>query len=90
VSGDLRPRPEEDDAAARVVRPVRRPARASSGYYGSGVPISNGYYYYWADYNGDHLVQRDEILFDYGVYGFYNDIDPATLPERARTSSTRL
>jgi len=50
------------------------------GYYGSGVPISNGYYYYWADYNGDHRVQRDEILFDYGVYGFYNDIDPATLP----------
>jgi hypothetical protein len=50
------------------------------GYYGSGVPISNGYYYYWSDANGDHRVQPNEILFQYGVYGFYNDIDPATLP----------
>jgi len=47
------------------------------GYYGSGVPISNGYYYYWTDANGDHRVQQGE-LGDF--YGFYNDIDPATLP----------
>ena len=50
------------------------------GYYASGVPISNGYYYYWNDANHDHTVQPNEILFDYGVYAFYNDIDPATLP----------
>ena len=50
------------------------------GYYASGVPISNGYYYYWADYNDDKFVQPNEVLFDYGVYAFYNDIDPATLP----------
>jgi hypothetical protein len=50
------------------------------GYYGSGVPISNGYYYYWNDANHDHLVQPNEILFDQGVYAFYNGIDPATLP----------
>ena len=33
------------------------------GYYGSGVPISNGYYYYWTDANGDHIVQprRDRL-----------------------------
>ena len=47
------------------------------GYYGSGVPISNGYYYYWTDTNGDHRVQPNE-LGDF--YSFYNDIDPATLP----------
>ena len=50
------------------------------GYYASGVPISNGYYYYWNDANHDHFVQPNEILFDYGVVGFYNDIDPSTLP----------
>jgi hypothetical protein len=50
------------------------------GYYGSGVPISNGYYYYWNDANHDHIVQPNEILFDEGVLGFYNDIDPASLP----------
>ena len=50
------------------------------GYYGSGVPISNGYYYYWNDANHDHIVQPNEILFDQGVYAFYNGIDPATLP----------
>src|SRR5262249_32252791 len=50
------------------------------GYYASGVPISNGYYYYWTDTNGDHIVQRNEINFDYGYTGFYNGIDPATLP----------
>ena len=60
------------------------------GYYGSGVPISNGYYYYWADNNGDHRVQRDEILFDYGVVGFYNDIDPATLPNVPNTIASDL
>ena len=50
------------------------------GYYASGVPISNGYYYYWNDINKDHFVQPNEVLFDQGVYAFYNDIDPATLP----------
>ena len=47
------------------------------GYFASGVPISNGYYYYWNDANHDHTVQHDEI---YGnVISFYNN-DPATLP----------
>lgn len=50
------------------------------GYYASGVPISNGYYYYWTDSNGDHIAQRNEINFDYGFTGFYNGIDPAVLP----------
>ena len=50
------------------------------GYYASGVPISNGYYYYWTDINADHIVQRNEIDLENGFYGFYNDIDPATLP----------
>ncbi len=50
------------------------------GYYGSGVPISNGYYYYWTDINHDHFVQRNEIDLENGFYGFYNDIDPAVLP----------
>ncbi len=50
------------------------------GYYGSGVPISNGYYYYWTDLNSDHFVQPNEIDLENGFYGFYNDIDPATLP----------
>ncbi len=49
-------------------------------YYGSGVPISNGYYYYWTDLNGDHLVERNEIDLENGFYAFYNDIDPAVLP----------
>ena len=50
------------------------------GYYGSGVPISNGYYYYWTDINHDHIVQPNEVHFEYGVYSFYNGIDPSTLP----------
>ncbi len=50
------------------------------GYYASGVPISNGYYYYWTDLNQDHFVQPNEIDLENGLYGFYNDIDPATLP----------
>ncbi len=49
-------------------------------YYGSGVPISNGYYYYWTDNNRNHRVERDEIDLDGGFYSFYNDIDPAFLP----------
>jgi hypothetical protein len=49
------------------------------GYYASGVPISNGYYYYWNDMNHDHFVQPNEILYQYG-YSFYNDINPQTLP----------
>jgi hypothetical protein len=50
------------------------------GYYASGVPISNGYYYYWTDTNHDHTVQPNEVLFGQGIYGFYNGIDPAILP----------
>src|SRR5262252_4314880 len=49
------------------------------GYYASGVPISNGYYYYWNDLNHDHIAQPNEILYQYG-YSFYNGIDPQTLP----------
>ena len=37
------------------------------GYYASGVPISNGYYYYWTDSNDDHIVQRNEIDFELRV-----------------------
>ena len=48
--GDLRPGREEDDAAAGLVRAVRRPARVHR-LLRSGVPISNGYYYYWTDIN---------------------------------------
>jgi hypothetical protein len=50
------------------------------GYYASGVPISNGSYYYWTDSNHDHIVQPNEIDLQNGFYGFYNDINPATLP----------
>jgi hypothetical protein len=60
------------------------------GYYASGVPISNGYYYYWSDTNSDHFVQPNEVLFDYGVYAFYNDIDPATLPNVPNTIQNGL
>ena len=55
------------------------------GYYGSGVPISNGYYYYWTDSNGDHIVQPNEVNFDAGVYSYYNGIDPASLPGQPNT-----
>ena len=30
-------------------------------YYGSGVPISNGYYYYWTDTNRNHHVDPGEF-----------------------------
>lgn len=50
------------------------------GYYASGVPISNGYYYYWDDANQDHTVQANEVLWDYGIISYYNDINPTTLP----------
>ena len=55
------------------------------GYYGSGVPISNGYYYYWTDANGDHIVQPNEVNFGEGIYSFYNGIDPASLPGQPNT-----
>jgi hypothetical protein len=48
-------------------------------YYGSGVPLSNGYYYYWTDTNNDHRVQRDEVDTSQ-VLRFLYDIDPAFLP----------
>lgn len=60
------------------------------GYYASGVPISNGYYYYWQDANGDKIVQRNEIDFSYGYTGFYNDIDPRTLPNIPNTIQSGL
>jgi hypothetical protein len=50
------------------------------GYYGSGVPISNGYYYYWTDLNHDHIVQPNEVHFEEGIYSYYNSINPSTLP----------
>ncbi len=55
------------------------------GYYGSGVPISNGYYYYWTDLNHDHIVQPNEVHFEEDVYSFYNGIDPAVLPNNPNT-----
>ncbi len=55
------------------------------GYYASGVPISNGYYYYWSDLNTDHFVQPNEVLWEYGIYSFYNDIDPEFLPNVPNT-----
>ena len=56
----------------------------------SGVPISNGYYYYWNDINKDHFVQPNEVLFDQGVYGFYNDIDPADAAEHPERDPAEL
>ncbi len=47
------------------------------GYYASGVPISNGYYYYWNDANQNHIVDAGELVGD--PFAFYNN-DPATLP----------
>ena len=49
------------------------------GYYGNGVPISNGYYYGWTDLNGDHNVQKNEVNFN-DPRGFYYGIDPTVLP----------
>jgi hypothetical protein len=60
------------------------------GYYASGVPISNGYYYYWTDLNHDHLVQPNEIDLQNGFSGFYNDIDPAVLPNVPNTIQSGL
>ncbi len=60
------------------------------GYYASGVPISNGSYYYWTDLNHDHFVQRDEIDLENGFYGFYNDIDPSVLPNVPNTIDANL
>lgn len=57
------------------------------GYYASGVPISNGYYYYWNDTNGDHFFQPNELG---SFYGFYNDIDPAVLPNVPNTIAPNL
>ena len=60
------------------------------GYYGSGVPIGNGYYYYWTDVNHDHFVQPNEIDLENGFIGFYNDIDPATLPNNPNVIDPNL
>jgi len=62
------------------------------GWYGSGVPISNGYYYYWnatvaQGGNGDHIFQPNELG---GFYGFYGDIDPAILPNVPNTIQSDL
>ncbi len=45
----------------------------------NGLPITSGLYYYWNDPNGDHIVQPDEIDFDYGIVSYYN-VDPFTAP----------
>jgi hypothetical protein len=60
------------------------------GWYASGVPIRNGYYYYWTDANGDHIVQKPEINFDYGNIGVYYGIDPAVLPNSPNTVQPNL
>jgi len=60
------------------------------GYYASGVPISNGSYYYWTDLNHDHFVQPGEIDLENGFYGFYNDIDPNVLPNVPNTIAPDL
>lgn len=49
-------------------------------YYGSGVPISNGYYYYWTDSNRNHHVDPGEFDINDPLGRFYNGIDPAVLP----------
>jgi len=49
-------------------------------YYGSGVPISNGYYYYWTDTNRNHHVDPGEFDINDPLGRFYNGIDPAVLP----------
>ncbi len=49
-------------------------------YYGSGVPLSNGYYYYWTDTNRNHRVERGEFDPATDFYAFYNGIDPEFLP----------
>jgi hypothetical protein len=48
----------------------------------NGLPITSGFYYYWNDPNNDHIVQPDEIDFDYGVVSFYN-VDPSLAPTPA-------
>jgi Carboxypeptidase regulatory-like domain/TonB-dependent Receptor Plug Domain len=48
-------------------------------YLLNGVPTANGYQYDWTDLNHDHNVQPNEVLFDQ-PRGFFNGIDPATLP----------
>src|SRR5262249_52403267 len=49
-------------------------------YFGNGLPISNGYYYYWTDSNHNHHVDPGEIDINDPLGRFYNSIDPATLP----------
>ena len=49
------------------------------GYYGSGVPASNGYYVYWNDLNHDHIVQANEADPNQ-IYSFYYGLDPAVMP----------
>ncbi len=52
-------------------------------YYGSGAPISNGYYYYWTDTNRNHHVDPGEFDQNDPLSRFYNGIDPAVLPNLA-------
>ncbi len=49
-------------------------------YYGSGAPISNGYYYYWTDTNRNHHVDPGEFDITAPLGRFYNGFDPAVLP----------
>ncbi len=54
------------------------------GYYGSGVPASNGYYVYWNDANHDHIVQASEADPNY-IYSIYGGVDPAVMPNNPNT-----
>jgi hypothetical protein len=38
-------------------------------------PFVQGVYYYWTDTNRDKTIQRSEVLFDEGLYGWYF-VDP--------------
>ena len=48
-------------------------------YWASTTPVVTGYYYYWNDLNHDHNVQPNEVLFNDGVKGFSNGVDPASI-----------
>jgi hypothetical protein len=48
-------------------------------YWASTTPVVTGYYYYWNDLNEDHNVQPNEVLFNEGVKGFSDGVDPASI-----------
>jgi len=59
------------------------------GYWTSTTPGQTGYNYYWTDLNHDHLVQPDEVLFNEGIQGYLNGIDPASVTPDAVPQSLR-